>query len=103
MKIGMIGGNTSTMGFKALGVETFPVVRPESSIETWKKIKLDEYGIIFITEPIYEVLKEVVEELDRRSFPVITVIPAVSGSRGIAKEELRQRIEKAVGMDIMPG
>lgn len=91
------------MGFKALGVDTFPVIKPESSLETWKKINLLDYGIIFMTEPIYEVLKEVVDELEKSSIPVITVIPAVSGSKGIAKEELREKIEKAVGMDIMSG
>ena len=42
-----------------------------------------------------------VEALRDEALPVITVIPAVAGSRGIGQEEIRALVEKAVGADIM--
>lgn len=101
MKVAMIGGKTSIIGFKALGVETFAVPRPEDSPEVWNEVKQAEYAIIFMTEPIYEVLRLPVDELRGEKLPVITVIPAVAGSREVGMEETRALVEKAVGADVL--
>lgn len=100
MKIGFIGGKTSTAGFQALGVETFPVPRPEDAPERWKEIDLDSFAVIFVTEPVYEYLGDEIKKARERVFPVVTVIPAVSGGRGVAGSELRELVEKAVGTDV---
>lgn len=100
MKIGMMGGKTSTAGFQALGVETFPVARPEDGPERWKEIDLDSFAVIFVTEPVYEQLGDEIKEARQRVFPVVTVIPAVTGSSGKAAAELRELVEKAVGTDM---
>ena len=101
MKVGMIGGRTSTAGFKALGVTTFQVSEPGKAPEIFEEINLDEYGIIFVTEPIFKALDPRIKEIQARKLPVITVIPSVSASEGIAAEEIRALVERAVGTDIM--
>ncbi len=101
MKVAMIGGKTSTIGFRALGVETFAVHRPEDSLEVWSDIRPAEYAIIFMTEPIYEVLRREVDELREEKLPVVTVIPAVVGSMEVGMEETRALVEKAVGADVL--
>ena len=100
MKIAVIGGKTTAIGFKALGLETFPVERPADALEVWGRLNLEEFGIIFVTEPIYEVLREELEPLAYASLPVVSVIPAVSQSRGVMKAELRKLVEKAVGTEL---
>lgn len=101
MKVAMIGGKTSIMGFKALGVETFAVPRLEDSQEVWQDVRPAEYAIIFMTEPIYEVLQQEIDELREKRLPVVTVIPAVAGSRELGMEETRALVEKAVGADVL--
>lgn len=101
MKVGMIGGKTSTIGFRALGVETYPVPKPTDAHEVWEKINPGEFGIIFVTEPVYEVLKDRIQESRKVRLPVITVIPAVAGSTGVGRSQVKKLVEKAVGTDIM--
>lgn len=101
MKIGMIGGKTSTLGFRALGVETFAVIKPPDAPDVWRTINLRDFGIIFMTEPIYEVLSEEVKALQEQDLPVITIIPPVAGGKGIAQGEIRSLVEKAVGTDLI--
>jgi V/A-type H+/Na+-transporting ATPase subunit F len=101
MKIAMIGGKTSTIGFKALGVETFDVPKPQDATEVFGGVRPSRYAIIFMTEPVYEVLRSEVEELRDERLPVITVIPAVAGSNEVGMEETRAMVEKAVGADVL--
>lgn len=100
--VAMVGGKTSTIGFRALGVDTYTVVRLEDAGEVWREVPLDEYAVVFITEPVYERLTPEIAAFmeEEEGLPVITVLPsvAVSEERGI--KEIRERVEKAVGMDI---
>ena len=101
MKLAIIGGKTSTVGFKALGLDTFTVRRPVEAPEVWKRMDPAQYAVVLVTEPVYRVLKEEIGALDRESLPVITVIPAVTGSAGVGERELRELVERAVGTDVM--
>ena len=101
MKVAFVGGKTSTLGFRALGVDVFPIAKPEEAPAVWQEIDLQEYGVIFITEPIYKVLTEEIKEARRRELPVITVLPSVAESEGIGVLELGKMIEKAVGSDLL--
>ena len=101
MKVGMIGGRTSTLGFGALGVDTFAVPRPEDAPEVWRLVDPSEYAVLFVTEPIYDVLREELEAVSRQPMPVITVIPAVTGGGGTGLKELKVLVERAVGTDVL--
>lgn len=100
--VAMIGGKTSTIGFRALGVDTYTVVFPENAEEVWEEIPLDRYAVIFVTEPIYEKLAERIEDFvqEKRDLPVITVMPSVAVSEEVGIKDIRQRVEKAVGVDM---
>ena len=97
----MIGGKTSTAGFMALGVRTFPVDRPEQAPEVWKKVDTGRYGLILVTEPVYLKLTAEIESFQERTLPVVTVIPAVKGSEGIGSNEIRALVEKATGTSMV--
>ncbi len=100
-KIAMIGGKTSSIGFRTLGVDIFPVPVPEEALEVWQKIPVKDYGVIFMTEPIYEELREQVLEIRGELTPSVLVIPAVTGPLGVSRRELNQLVEKALGTDIL--
>lgn len=101
MKVGMLGGRTSILGFRALGVDTFTVPRPQDAPEVFGRIELSDYAVLFITEPVYEVLKEDLASLEGRPLPVVTVIPAVTSTGGVGLSELKALVERAVGTDVL--
>ena len=101
MKLAIIGEEASTAGFKALGLETFTVSRPSDAPDAWRRLDPTEFAVIFITEPVYEALEEETETLRGPGLPVILVIPAVEGSKGLGHKEIRAMVERAVGTDLM--
>lgn len=101
MRIAMIGGKTSTMGFRALGVDTFEVRAPAEAGESWARIQLEDYAVVFVTEPVYQVLRADIEALPLGGLPVVTIIPSVLGSKGVGYENVRRLVERAVGTDVM--
>ena len=70
-------------------------------MEVWEKIPLKDYGVIFITEPIYEELRNQVLEIRSELTPSVLVIPAVTGPLDVSRRELNRLVEKALGTDIL--
>lgn len=101
-KVAFVGGRTSTVGFRAIGLDTYTVDHPENAEKVWDRIQMDNYGIIFITEPIYDQLKERLKQRDIEGvkLPVVTVVPAISGSKRTGFREIKEMVEKAVGIDL---
>jgi V/A-type H+/Na+-transporting ATPase subunit F len=98
LKVAMIGGMTSVIGFKAVGVETYIAAVPGDGPAIWKSLPRDRYALVMITEPVYRVLlDEVTGFPDVEELPVVLVVPAVSGSLGLGKEGIREKIVKALG------
>ena len=56
-KVAIMGNYNTILGFKAVGVNAFPVSDVDEAVQTLNKIKeSDEYAIIFITEDWLEQL-----------------------------------------------
>jgi len=100
MRIAVIGPASSVMGFKAFDLDVFVVPRPEEAVGIWGLIDPEQYAVIFVTENLYEALAEQIEVYARRTFPVVTLIPPVSGSQGSGAARLKALVEKAVGTDM---
>ena len=86
-RIAAVGDWESVMGFRAIGLDTYPV----ASVEEAK-------------DKIRELAKNMEELLDRYKDelrPAIILIPGREGSLGIGKENLQRAIERAVGADIL--
>ena len=100
-KIAIFGGKTSSLGFRAVGMDAYMVAEPEDAPPIWESIPKIDYAIIFITEPIYQVLESEVEDFPpEEEAPVVIIIPAVTGSRGLGLKAVKRRVEKAVGADV---
>lgn len=101
--VAMIGGKTSTIGFRALGVDTYAVTRLDEAERVWAEVQMDRYAVIFITEPVYERLASMIAALreeEKANLPVITVLPSVAVSKEHGLKEMRQKVERAVGVDV---
>ncbi len=98
LKVAMIGGRTSTTGFKAVGVEVYIAAAPEDGPAIWESVPMDRYAAIMVTEPVYRILRERYTDFPaHEGLPVVLAIPAVTGSLGIGRADIKKRVEKAVG------
>lgn len=104
-KIAVMGYSDSVVGFKALGLDVFPVDDVSAAKKTLQSLVKQsddvEYGIIYIEETIAAgILDEIARYKDRLS-PAIILIPGRDGPVGLGQNALKEAVEKAVGSDIL--
>jgi vacuolar-type H+-ATPase subunit F/Vma7 len=98
LKVAMIGGWSSVVGFKAVGVEAFVAAAPEDGPALWESLPLERYAVVMITEPVYDVLREKIADFPaHEGLPMVLAVPAVSGSLGVGKTMVKKRVVKALG------
>ncbi len=100
-KLAILGAKTSCLGFRAVGLDAYIGKVPEDAPDLWAGIPKADYAIVFVTEPFYEVLLAAEPGFPPRDEPVVIVIPAVIGSRGLGTAIVKSMVEKAVGADIV--
>ncbi len=100
-KIAVIGDRDSILGFKLLGVDTFSVTDSPGALAVLKKLATENYGIIYLTEELAQELADPVNELNKRFLPVVVPIPNSKGVLGIGMQQIRIKVEKAIGADIL--
>ena len=102
-KIGVIGDRESILGFKAVGLDVFPVDDPEEAKKTLKRIAKEDFAIIYITEQVYQYMMDLVDEYTDSRLPAIIPIPGKDGTLGIGMTSVKKSVERAVGADILFG
>ena len=102
-RIAAIGGSDTVIGFKALGLDTFPVSDEEASA-AFKQIFQAEtenpYAIVYVEETWAEGLSNAISKFRSDPELAIILIPGRGGSRGLGLQALKDAVEKAVGSDI---
>jgi V/A-type H+-transporting ATPase subunit F len=96
-RIAIVGDAVSVAGFRPLGLATYAVERPQDAVARWESIAEQGYAVIFVTEPVYEALAELVTRYSDRPFPAVTVIPGAGSSGGVGSKKLERAIERALG------
>ena len=101
-RIAVIGDWDSVMGFRALGLDTYPVGSVEEAKEQVKELaKAGDCGIIYLTEQLAKDMGDVIARYKDELRPAIILIPGREGSLGIGKNDIQRAIERAVGADIL--
>lgn len=104
LKIAVIGGRDTVMGFKALGLDTFPA---ENTAEAGKILRQltreseEEYAIIYIEENFAAQLHAEIDKFKDSPTPAIILIPGREGSIGLGQSALKAAVERAVGTNIL--
>ena len=103
LKIAVIGGRETVMGFKALGLETYPVVDADEASHTLRSLTRDndDYAIIYIEENLALQLQHEIDKFKDRPTPAIILIPGREGSIGLGQSALKAAVERAVGTNIL--
>ena len=103
LKIAVIGGRETVMGFKALGLETYPAADPAEASRILRSLtrENDDYAIIYIEETLAEKLQHEIDRFKDRPTPAIILIPGREGSIGLGRQALQSAVERAVGTNIL--
>jgi len=103
LKIAVIGGAETVIGFKALGLEACPVVNAEEAREVLRHLTRDseDYAIIYIEENLAAQLQHDIDRYKDVPRPAIILIPGREGSLGLGQSALKAAVERAVGSDIL--
>lgn len=100
-KVAVIGDRSSVLAFRALGVEVFSPIGEKQIRNTLDGLERKNYGVVYITERYAKQIPEVLERYKSRPIPAVILIPDSQGTLGIGMQEIRDNVEKAVGVDIL--
>ena len=104
LKIAVIGGRDTVMGFRALGLDTFAA---ENAVEAGRILRRltrdseEEYAIVYIEENLAMQIQAEINKFKDSPSPAIIVIPGREGSTGYGREALKSAVERAVGTNIL--
>ena len=103
LKIAVMGARETVMGFKALGLDIFPVADAEDARQTLRRITRqgEEYTIIYLEEGFAKDLSAEIDRFKDSPTPAIILIPGREGPLGLGQSALRAAVERAVGSDIL--
>lgn len=104
LKIAVLGGRDTVMGFKALGLDVFPAYGADEAKEIFRHLTRDseeEYAIIYVEENLAQYLEHEIARYKDVPSPAIILIPGREGPLGLGQSALKAAVEKAVGIDIL--
>ena len=91
------------MGFKALGLETFPAANAAEAVQILRRVTRDsdEYAILYIEETLAAQMSAEIDKFKDSPTPAIILIPGREGSIGLGQSALKAAVERAVGTNIL--
>lgn len=103
LKIAVIGGRDTVIGFRALGLETYPAADAAEAGHILRRLtrENDDYAIIYIEENLAAELAHEIDKFKDRPTPAVILIPGREGSMGLGQSALKAAVERAVGTNIL--
>jgi len=102
-RVAIVGDKTSVAGFGPLGVAIFAVEDPSAARDLWPSLSGGEYGVVFVTEPVYAAIADLAAEVADRPVPAVTVLPGAGSPGGVGREKLERAIVRALGTTVPLG
>ena len=100
-KIAVMGDRDSVLGFRALGLDVFPVEEAAEARRTLHQLARNDYAVIYITEQLSSMIPAEIDRYKDEVTPAIILIPGKGGSLGLGASALQSAVERAVGADIL--
>ncbi|MDD6214748.1 MAG: V-type ATP synthase subunit F [Firmicutes bacterium] len=100
-KVGIIGDFENVAYFGAIGMETFSPKAPEDTSKIIERLAKNDFAVIFVSEKYYSAAEKAVQTYADATLPAIVPLPCGGISQGIAREQMKQFVERAVGSDII--
>ena len=100
-RIAVLGDKDSVLGFKALGLSTYPVNSADDARVTLHRIAKENFAVIYVTETLAVELEQDINRYKDELTPAIILIPGKEGSLGIGAANIKKAVERAVGADLL--
>ena len=100
-KIAVLGDMDSVLGFKALGLDTYPAESVEEARHILHELAKDNYAVVYLTEQLGVNMEAELARYKDELTPAIILIPGKEGSLGIGMANVKNAVERAVGADIL--
>jgi len=100
-KIGVLGDHDSIIGFKALGIDVFPVIDANQARPVLRRLAGEDYAVIYVTENIACGMEDDIDFYKDQTVPAVIIIPGKDGQLGIGMLNLKNAVERAVGINIL--
>ena len=100
-KIAVLGDKDSVLGFKALGLSTFPAQTADEARVILHRLAKEDYAVVYLTEQFAAQMEADIARFKDSLTPAIILIPGKEGSLGIGMRNIKQAVERAVGADIL--
>lgn len=100
-KVAVVGDRTSVSGFRPLGFAVFALGDPVDARGLWPELAGGDYGAVFVTEPVYEAVEDLLADLADQVLPAVTVIPGAGSEGGVGEKKLARAIERALGTTVL--
>lgn len=103
LKIAVIGGSETVLGFRALGLDTRSAANAEEARGALAELTQEgkDYAIIYIEETLAQYLTAEINRFKDSPTPAIILIPGRDGSIGLGQMALKSAVERAVGTNIL--
>lgn len=100
-RIAVMGDKDSVLGFKALGLEVYPVDDVQQARVRLHTLAKENCAILYLTEQLAQQLQPEIARYKDALTPAIILIPGKEGSLGIGMANVKTAVERAVGADIL--
>ena len=100
-RIAVMGDKDSVLGFKALGLDVFPVESLDDARHTLHRIAKEDYAVVYLAEQLAVQMEADVNRYKDALTPAIILIPGKEGSLGLGMANIKKSVERAVGADIL--
>lgn len=98
--IAIIGQTDNVYLFNAIGLKTYVSQTPQEAERVIYQLATQKCRIIYVDEPLYEVIPETIERYQNVAFPIILPLPIGEKSKQLGKKKIRENVEKAIGINI---
>jgi V/A-type H+-transporting ATPase subunit F len=99
-RVAIVGDPVSVAGFRPLGFAAYAVEEPTAARDLWPELSGGEFGVVFVTEPVYSAMEDLIQEAADRPFPAVTVVPGAGSAGGVGQEKLDRAIVRALGTTV---
>ena len=99
-RIAVVGDWNSILGFRALGLETWPVTGSEEAKQVIRDLAKENCAVIYLTEQLAKDLQDTIARYKDALRPAIILIPGREGSLGIGRHNIQKSIKRAIGTDL---
>lgn len=99
--IAMIGSRDSVLLGRAAGLDVYFETEPTAVGRLIDRLARENTKVIFVTEPVFEAASETVNKYKSQPFPAIIPVPDSKGATGVAMNNVKANVEKAIGVNIL--